>query len=1074
MNYNQGSLDAIFTADETNSDFFSFSDFDIQLQQQAQISIPSFPQKQIHNVDRYLPVSCPPFTITSQPPPPPLPYQSSPEPKAELLDFAPVVLSQWSSPPAPDSLVHTHPSPDALDPVSGSPKHHPLTPPGTNLPSLSPQPTIQTSVSPSASSPPSNASPNALLDTSPYIPPVIDFNKLMPPSLHMPEAGEGPKQKKTAHNAIERRYRNNINDRITELKNVVPALLHAKLKNNQGGSKRSRAEDDDDDGEDDEEFLDGVAVATKLNKATILRKATEYITHLKRSNDDLRAENDTLQQIMTQLPGGPTILAQYKQQKVQREQMMQQQLMMERQRAKHEQQVRKRANASSRRKRSRQPSQTYPPLHQQPQPWTSAPPQLYQEDWSSAKIPAFPAQQPPTPPSTGVIGQRVFMAVFMAVSLFSSSPLTSSANVDNQHNHVSRATAENANTILSSSTVLTTSTLSSLTFGYVDDVWVFLRYAFFFGYVCYLVLPWIKTLVLGKSFKMRRVQRRRYPVAKRSLRGRQTEQQRITPGDATCMQLHQLLVDQLTVEHQDGSARDAHQHRLALVICLAKQVGQWLIRHGLGYDICLDDHELPIGQDLDDSDDDGASFLSDDATRGSRRREQRRWQHVLRWIKLNECECLGGDRTATKWTMVYHSLRMLNLVDALEEDFCRDMRLDGPQAERQRQLSSMRARAYATATMQWTVLFSPNFLVQKITQYLWKTATWDANEDDIWASLTEDDHPSVMALFTNAAWTETLMAIHLQLTSSAAQPPATPPTRPSVALSAHAPTLVPTTILANLTLMDRLEMDFTAMIDGLMLAQPVTFFAYVHALPLEDDARRLADWFTMIGATIECLWQHQPSERSMAALVHNVPRAMLVPTASYKQKLRFSDVDAWFKQHLVHLLAGTTLIHQGQLEPLTDKPHHALASGLDQLKQARQLWTMMQQSIPSQYNKHLEAQFMEGRLMALATLGACLVALDAWLSVPASYLHDEDHEEIRALTLCLRRMVNRPALAGLSCQSVLVDRLSRVGRAVANGSSDLDHDDDDGASDNNLTLVEDHPSPLENHVKILGILHGAV
>ncbi|PKC07197.1 HLH-domain-containing protein, partial [Rhizophagus irregularis] len=73
-------------------------------------------------------------------------------------------------------------------------------------------------------------------------------------------------QKKVAHNAIERRYRNNINDRINDLKNVVPALCHLK-------SKDSKDDDDIDE-------VDGIPAATKLNKATILRKATEYITYL--------------------------------------------------------------------------------------------------------------------------------------------------------------------------------------------------------------------------------------------------------------------------------------------------------------------------------------------------------------------------------------------------------------------------------------------------------------------------------------------------------------------------------------------------------------------------------------------------------------------------------------------------------------------------------------------------------------------------------------------------------------------------------------------------------------------------
>ncbi|EXX51136.1 uncharacterized protein OCT59_001941 [Rhizophagus irregularis] len=97
-------------------------------------------------------------------------------------------------------------------------------------------------------------------------------------------------QKKVAHNAIERRYRNNINDRINDLKNVVPALCHLK-------SKDSKDDDDIDE-------VDGIPAATKLNKATILRKATEYITYLKNNNQKVKRENETLMKLIETLPGG--------------------------------------------------------------------------------------------------------------------------------------------------------------------------------------------------------------------------------------------------------------------------------------------------------------------------------------------------------------------------------------------------------------------------------------------------------------------------------------------------------------------------------------------------------------------------------------------------------------------------------------------------------------------------------------------------------------------------------------------------------------------------------------------------
>ncbi|CAG8461712.1 4621_t:CDS:2 [Dentiscutata erythropus] len=94
-------------------------------------------------------------------------------------------------------------------------------------------------------------------------------------------------QKKVAHNVIERRYRNNINDRIIELKNVVPALCHLKNKD-----------------DDVIEEVDGIPAATKTNKATILTKATEYIMYLKNNNQKFKNENMLLKKIIEAIPGG--------------------------------------------------------------------------------------------------------------------------------------------------------------------------------------------------------------------------------------------------------------------------------------------------------------------------------------------------------------------------------------------------------------------------------------------------------------------------------------------------------------------------------------------------------------------------------------------------------------------------------------------------------------------------------------------------------------------------------------------------------------------------------------------------
>lgn len=89
--------------------------------------------------------------------------------------------------------------------------------------------------------------------------------------------GEGPPVKKTSHNVIEKRYRNNLNDKIVELRNSVPSLRAL------GRAKGQSNED-----------LEGLTPAHKHNKATIMAKATEYIRHLEKRNKTLQDEMEAL------------------------------------------------------------------------------------------------------------------------------------------------------------------------------------------------------------------------------------------------------------------------------------------------------------------------------------------------------------------------------------------------------------------------------------------------------------------------------------------------------------------------------------------------------------------------------------------------------------------------------------------------------------------------------------------------------------------------------------------------------------------------------------------------------------
>lgn len=85
-----------------------------------------------------------------------------------------------------------------------------------------------------------------------------------------------PQTIKRSHTVIEKRYRTNLNQKIAALRESVPSL-------------RIDSSDPAD--------LGGLAPASKLNKATVLSKAMEYIQHLERRNGSLEKENAKLKSL---------------------------------------------------------------------------------------------------------------------------------------------------------------------------------------------------------------------------------------------------------------------------------------------------------------------------------------------------------------------------------------------------------------------------------------------------------------------------------------------------------------------------------------------------------------------------------------------------------------------------------------------------------------------------------------------------------------------------------------------------------------------------------------------------------
>lgn len=102
------------------------------------------------------------------------------------------------------------------------------------------------------------------------------------------QEGDEPPMKKTSHNVIEKRYRNNLNDKIVELRNSVPSL-RAK-----GVAKGAKGTED----------LDGLTPAHKLNKATVMAKATEYIKHLEARNQTMVDEMAALKAQLARVEAG--------------------------------------------------------------------------------------------------------------------------------------------------------------------------------------------------------------------------------------------------------------------------------------------------------------------------------------------------------------------------------------------------------------------------------------------------------------------------------------------------------------------------------------------------------------------------------------------------------------------------------------------------------------------------------------------------------------------------------------------------------------------------------------------------
>lgn len=89
-----------------------------------------------------------------------------------------------------------------------------------------------------------------------------------------PEGRNKPRRK--THNAIEKRYRTRLNDKIAELRDRIPSLRHPSAEAAEGRHMANHSA--------------GESNSQKINKANILEKATEYILHLEACNRKLQMQ----------------------------------------------------------------------------------------------------------------------------------------------------------------------------------------------------------------------------------------------------------------------------------------------------------------------------------------------------------------------------------------------------------------------------------------------------------------------------------------------------------------------------------------------------------------------------------------------------------------------------------------------------------------------------------------------------------------------------------------------------------------------------------------------------------------
>ncbi|KAI8983582.1 hypothetical protein BDB01DRAFT_835667 [Pilobolus umbonatus] len=443
----------------------------------------------------------------------------------------------------------------------------------------------------------------------------------------------GKQLKKVAHNAIERRYRNNINDRIRELKNVVPALYKARIK--------EKGDDDDDDSDSGaEEIVDGVEVAKKLNKATILRKATEYIQFLKNNNDTTDQENRILQQIIAQMPGGGEVLQRFLVQKSDFEKAEAERLARDRRTAQERERTERQRILRERAAQRAALAQLLPKPERRPYRRRQS-----KKNSTSSKKSAEDEN-----------GNKMFMAAFMCLALFASSPGTERQL---QHAPSHGFSLDNQTTSLSPHSFMDMTYSTSL------DIWYVLRYLLFAVGIIYVLLV---------------------PIIFHWLRPRSVSRPR------KCLDHHHYANEVPTAWSR------LYTNLTSIVRRQKAPENSTVFTISTVYDIIRNSITLVIPKFM-------ISLFHRNAKPVGCPEEL---SYVSAWIRLNEVECLGGNPDITQLGMLQSCVGMLAQLHKMKRDE-KHLSYYGPNAL---------ARVYTTTAIQLELCL-PKIVSSHLSTYCW-------------------------------------------------------------------------------------------------------------------------------------------------------------------------------------------------------------------------------------------------------------------------------------------------------------------------------------------------------------------